>query len=98
MSILCWKELFQLNTDNQQFINTITGFEIDVGHNLEPCTSQVHNFRSFLPEVAYGDLVFVDTPGFDSAAHKSDSDILKMVADWLKATYVFVAVNNFNMA
>jgi hypothetical protein len=39
--------------------------------------------------MASGDLVFVDTPGFDDT-HKSDVDILKMVADWLKSTYAFV--------
>jgi len=46
-----------------------------------------------MPELAYGDLVFVDTPGFDDT-NMSDVDILKMVADWLKATYVFVAVDH----
>jgi len=29
---------------------------------------------------------FVDTPGFDHS-HKTETDVLKMVADWLKATY-----------
>ena len=43
--------------------------------------------------MAFGDLVFVDTPGFDDTLIK-DVDILKMVADWLKSTYVFVAVDN----
>ena len=43
--------------------------------------------------MAFADLVFVDTPGFDNT-HKKDLDILKMVADWLKSTYVFVAEDN----
>ncbi|KAF8811580.1 hypothetical protein BYT27DRAFT_7252672 [Phlegmacium glaucopus] len=68
------------------FINVITGFETGVGHNLESCTSEVSNVRLSMPELAYGDLVFVDTPGFDDT-QKSDVDILKMVADWLKSTY-----------
>ncbi|KAF8805168.1 hypothetical protein BYT27DRAFT_7192832 [Phlegmacium glaucopus] len=68
------------------FINIITDFEIGVGHNLESCTNEVNNVRISMPELAYGDLVFVDTPGFDDT-NKSDVDILKMVADWLKSTY-----------
>ena len=58
-----------------------------MGHNLESCTNNVINVRLSVPE--FGDLVFVDTPGFD-ITHKTDVDILKMVADWLKSTYVFV--------
>ena len=66
-----------------------------MGHNLESYTNEVSNVRLSIPELAYGDLVFVDTPGFDDT-HKSDVEILKMVADWLKSTYVFVSV--FNLA
>jgi GTPase Era involved in 16S rRNA processing len=65
-----------------------------VGHNLESCTSKISIVRLSIPEMAFGDLVFVDTPGF----HRSDVDILKMVADWLKSTYVFVAVMTINIA
>jgi len=32
-------------------------------------------------------IVFVDTPGFDDTK-RSDSDILKMISDWLEITYV----------
>jgi hypothetical protein len=64
-----------------------------VGHDLESCTSNVSNVRIPIPEMAFGDLVFVDTPGFDDT-NKSDVDILKMVADWLKSTYVFVTAVN----
>jgi predicted GTPase len=74
---------------DHQFINAITGFETGVGHDLESYTSSVSNVRLSIPEIAFGDLVFVDTPGFDDT-HKKDVDILKMVADWLKSTYVFV--------
>ena len=61
--------------------------------SLESYTSTVSNVRLSIPEIAFGDLVFVDTPGYDNT-YKSDTDILKMVADWLKSTYVFVAVDN----
>jgi len=69
------------------FINIITGFETaNVGHNLELCTKEVEKFRHSLPGLAYGDLVFVDTPGFDDTS-KSDLEVLKMVDNWLKSTY-----------
>ncbi|KAF8805169.1 P-loop containing nucleoside triphosphate hydrolase protein [Phlegmacium glaucopus] len=68
------------------FINIITDFEIGVGHTLKSCTNEVNNVRISMPELAYGDLVFVDTPGFGNT-NKSDTDILKMVVDWLKSTY-----------
>ena len=64
-----------------------------MGHDSESCTSKVSNVRLSIPEMAFGDLVFVDTPGFEDTLIK-DVDILKMVADWLKSTYVFVAVDN----
>ena len=32
-------------------------------------------------------IVFVDTPGFDDP-EKSDTDVLKMISDWLEITYV----------
>ena len=63
-----------------------------MGRNLEPSTSKVSTVRLSIPEVALGDLVFVNTPGFDGSqdTHKSEEDILKMVAEWLKLTYEFV--------
>ena len=61
-------------------------------HGLPSGTNEVSNFRLSIPEIAFGDLVLVDTPGFDNT-HKSDVDILKMVADWLKSTYVLFVVN-----
>jgi len=69
------------------FINTIIGFETaDVGHGLGSRTKKVEKFRHSLPGLAYGDLVFVDTPGFDDES-KSDLEVLKMVDNWLKSTY-----------
>lgn len=60
-----------------------------MGHSLESCTSEIKIVKLTVPELADGDVVFVDTPGFDDT-HKSDADILKMVADWLKSTYVLL--------
>lgn len=70
-----------------QFIKLATGFDTVVGHSLESCTSEIKIVKLSVPELADGDVVFVDTPGFDDT-HKSDADILKMVADWLKSTCV----------
>ena len=57
-----------------------------MGESLGARTEEVVKFRHPLLSLAYGDLVFVDTPGFES---KSDLDVLKMVDNWLKSTYVF---------
>ena len=60
----------------------------------ESCTSKVSSVRFSIPEIAFGDLVFVDTPGIDETrAHRKDVDILKMVADLLKPTYAFAFVD-----
>ena len=58
-----------------------------MGHDLKLCTKEVEKFRHSLPGLAYGDLVFVDTPGFDDISN-SDLEVLKMVDKWLKSTYV----------
>ena len=62
-----------------------------MGHDLELCTKEVEKFRHSLPGLGYGDLVFVDTPGFDHMS-KSDLEVPKMVDNWLKSTYVFVII------
>ena len=64
-----------------------------MGHDLRSCTGEIGKFRQ-----AYGDLVFVDTPGFgfdDVHSSKSDLNVLKMVDKWLKSTYVFFFVDHF---
>ena len=63
-----------------------------MGHDLVSCTNNVANIRLLIPEMAFGDLVFVDMPGFDNTY--KDEDILKIIADWLKLTYVIVVVDN----
>ena len=68
----------------EQFITEATGVDTGIGHDLESCTSEIGMIKmSFL---GYH-IVFVDTPGFDDTK-KSDSDILKMISDWLEKTYV----------
>ncbi|KAF8811587.1 P-loop containing nucleoside triphosphate hydrolase protein [Phlegmacium glaucopus] len=68
------------------FINTIANSNVAVGHKLESCTSEISTIRISSPDLVDSDIVFVDTPGFDHT-NKTDIEILKMVADWLKSTY-----------
>ena len=51
-------------------------------------------FRHPLLSLAYGDLVFIDTPGFDDSMPKSDADVLKMIDNWLKSMYVFISMDH----
>lgn len=83
--------------NNNQFINAIADFQAAVGHDLASCTDKISNFRVSIPQMAKANLVFVDTPGFnDMVIHRRDVDILKMVVDWLKSTYVFVSVDHIS--
>jgi len=68
----------------EQFINKATGIDAGIGHDLESCTSEIGIIKMTFPGY---NIVFVDTPGFDDTK-KSDSDILKMISDWLEITYV----------
>ncbi|KXN85557.1 Signal recognition particle SEC65 subunit [Leucoagaricus sp. SymC.cos] len=71
------------------FIQTVAGERYnnnEVGHNLRSATSQVSALRITFKGDQEGrktNLVLVDTPGFDDT-EKSDLDILKLIADWLK--------------
>jgi GTPase Era involved in 16S rRNA processing len=62
----------------------VTGVDAGVGHDLESCTSEIGIIKMTFPGY---NIVFVDTPGFDDTK-RSDSDILKMISDWLEITYV----------
>ena len=76
-----------------KFINTVAkNSNIAIGHGLESCTSAINTVRLSFPEQIASDIVFVDTPGFDHT-NKTETDILKMVADWLKTTYVILEMN-----
>lgn len=55
-----------------------TGNDLVVGHTLDSCTTMVRM-------VKVHDIILVDTPGFDDT-YKSDTEILNMIADWLKDT------------
>ncbi|KIJ63775.1 hypothetical protein HYDPIDRAFT_112726 [Hydnomerulius pinastri MD-312] len=59
--------------------------EEDGGHVWESCTSEV-KATSFMDKRSGLDMVLVDTPGFDDTT-KTESDILKMISEWLNASY-----------
>jgi len=70
--------------NREKFINIATGVDTGVGHELESCTSEIGIIKMAFPS---SNIVFVYTPGFDDT--KSwDSDILKMISDWLEIMYV----------
>lgn len=56
-----------------------------VGHGLESKTSDIRAVRYKHPAMNE-EVVLVDTPGFDDT-HKPDTEILKLIAEWLKDTY-----------
>jgi predicted GTPase len=59
-----------------------------VGHKLESCTSDVTAVRCIHPKNAHGGrFVLVDTPGFNDT-NKPDTEILALIAEWLKTTSV----------
>jgi len=61
------------------FVNTVTGHNSGIGHSLESCTADIGM-------VKIHDIILVDTPGFDDT-HKTDMEILSLIADWLTETY-----------
>ncbi|KAF9497035.1 hypothetical protein BDN71DRAFT_1505268 [Pleurotus eryngii] len=63
------------------FINTATGLQDGavVGDGLDPCTQDVQAYRCAHPQTK-GQIVFVDTPGFDET---HDVDILVKITTWL---------------
>ncbi|KAF9045103.1 P-loop containing nucleoside triphosphate hydrolase protein [Panaeolus papilionaceus] len=68
------------------FINALTGHDLNVGHTLESCTSDISIVTMTVPEVTDVRIVVVDTPGFDDT-HKSDLEIFKYISEWLNKTY-----------
>ncbi|KIJ63778.1 hypothetical protein HYDPIDRAFT_112732 [Hydnomerulius pinastri MD-312] len=66
------------------FINQLTGLQEERGAGgLQSCTQDVMPFKT---QYKGRQLVFVDTPGFDDT-YKSDSEILRLIANWLEKTY-----------
>ncbi|KAL0948455.1 hypothetical protein HGRIS_011028 [Hohenbuehelia grisea] len=55
-----------------------------VGHGLTSCTSSIRSVK-YTSETGQT-VILVDTPGFDDTT-KSDTEILNLLAEWLKKTY-----------
>jgi hypothetical protein len=66
-----------------QFINVGSGSNLRIGTNLESCTAEVQLSNDFTLDGRR--VLLVDTPGFDDT-HRSDTDILKLIAAFLETT------------
>jgi hypothetical protein len=55
---------------------------MDVGHDLQSCTSKIEHVIIPHPSDPSRRIVFVDTPGFDDT-YVADAEILKHIAVWL---------------
>lgn len=66
------------------FINLVSGSKFRVGNGLRSCTSVAQAARTF--ELDGCRVVLIDMPGFDDTT-RSDTDILKTIADFLKTSY-----------
>ncbi|KAG1740777.1 kinase-like domain-containing protein, partial [Suillus paluster] len=74
-------------TGKSSFINAATRSECArVGHDMESCTQGVTSFAYPHPDGSGRNVVFVDTPGFDDSV-RTDHEVLKEIAAWLKKTY-----------
>ena len=73
-----------------KIIDTLTGQPgRRAGESLKSVTKNLHASR-ILDHERYGSrIVLVDTPGFDDL-EKSDLDILKLIGNWLKKTYIYL--------
>ncbi|KAK4892653.1 hypothetical protein LTR27_008929 [Elasticomyces elasticus] len=65
------------------FIQTASGLDVGVGHELHSFTSEVQPF-----EFDYGGhhITLIDTPGFNDTS-RSETEVLKSIADYLDFTY-----------
>lgn len=68
-----------------QFVNDVAGGrEAEIGNGLRSKTRIVQPVRCRHPD-GRRNIILVDTPGFDDT-HLSDSQILRIIADWMKKT------------
>ncbi|KAI0549267.1 hypothetical protein F4679DRAFT_547365 [Xylaria curta] len=66
------------------FVSQCSGQQAEIGDSLESCTKEVECFTFMYSSDIRVHLV--DSPGFDDT-HKSDSDILKDIANWMASSY-----------
>ncbi|KAI1297084.1 hypothetical protein F5Y03DRAFT_387008 [Xylaria venustula] len=66
------------------FVSQCSGQQAEVGESLESCTKEVESFTFMYSSDIRVHLV--DSPGFDDT-NKSDTDILKDIANWMASSY-----------
>ncbi|KAJ7031334.1 P-loop containing nucleoside triphosphate hydrolase protein [Mycena alexandri] len=66
------------------FINTVSGSNLRVGHDLHSCTSTIEVAPPF--QLDGHPVTLIDTPGFDDT-DKSETEILTEIAAFLATTY-----------
>ncbi|KAK7695012.1 hypothetical protein QCA50_002200 [Cerrena zonata] len=71
-------------TGKSTFVNLASGSNLQVGFNLESCTSETQLSQPFV--VDGRTVVLIDTPGFDDT-FKTEADVLHSIADFLAAMY-----------
>lgn len=57
----------------------------EVGHALHSCTRKVHALGCLHPDGSGRKVILIDTPGFDDS-RRTEYQVLKAIADWLKKT------------
>ena len=71
-------------TGKSTFISLCSGQKVEIGHDLEACTSRVQVYTyDHSPSIR---IHLVDTPGFDDT-NRSDTEVLREIAAWLTDSY-----------
>ena len=65
------------------FINTLSGQDVAVGHNLQSCTTQIQEVYC---QVGGQPVLLVDTPGFDDT-NRVDAAVLQEIATYLQVVH-----------
>lgn len=66
------------------FLSLLCDSNINIGHDLESCTTQVEKYTC--TKYSGRTIHFVDTPGFDDTK-RSDTEVLRELASWLTRSY-----------
>ncbi|PCH42115.1 hypothetical protein WOLCODRAFT_137708 [Wolfiporia cocos MD-104 SS10] len=66
-----------------QFVNTASGSQYEVGHNLASCTAHLQDAKFSIDDQP---IALIDTPGFDDT-EKPQTDVLKEIALFLRKSY-----------
>lgn len=70
-------------SENRQFINTVTGAKLRVGHDVDSETINVTEVGIPLVRVDDDYVQLVDTPGFDDNRDLTEQPVLQRIIEWL---------------